>query len=224
MPQQVTTPKTRELITRVNVELGNVAYDIIQTPDEIFSKANSVQEEICRNTFCLNEPAIETDLIPDKWKYSYISLVDSVQNILKIDVVRIINPDGSQSLPLTKIPQTEFYKRQGDTSVSIPKYYDFDGKVFLIWKPYSLTGYRIKIECARLPLQAEQISYDNDPVCPYFDSLVWGTIAQCIASRKDLIAKFNLEYYDAQYQKYKAFRSKSVSSDNDSVPFNELNL
>lgn len=224
MSRQIQAQRTKRIISFAR-NLLDKGYEIFTTEDEILEQANIAQDEIARETYCLTTPDIITELVPDRWEYELIKTVDTAMSILRIDRVSILDTAGAETF-LRKRTLTYIDTARLGTEYTKPAMYDFDGKRLFIWKPYSTAGYRIKIRCARFPLQAELIGYDSDPCIDYsYDiPLMHGTVAKLIFSRKDLMEKHNVEYYFSEYKKYKNVYTRRKTSESNVHDSNTYNL
>jgi len=222
MPRPITAEQSRELVSFVRSQFNDQSYRVIKTDDEIFDFENFIQKEIAKNTFCLDDKDLEFAMIPNTEEYSLLSVIDTPQSILRIDEVCVIDTNGLAGKPLTKLTNEMYKNYQRDTFIATPKYYNFDRNRFYILRPYSITGYRIRIKYSRIPGKDEACSYDIGTVLPfmYQEYLKYGT-AMLIALKYE---EFNgkAPFYESIYKKYKTDYIKPITSDNEKIDFREL--
>ena len=224
MSRQITAQRTREIISYTRSVFNDLDYSIFKTEDELFAPLNDCIGDICNRAHPVIKPDIIFDLVPDKIEYETINLIGTPQSILQVRGVTIISPDNSESPPLIKIPRSDFQKKRSDTSISFPKYYDIDDNTLFILRPYSITGYRVRLRASRLPDSGEMASYTNDPPTPikYDQYLKYGLVYRAGNMRVELAEKINIPFFQTEYEKFMGVKSKPLSIETEKIEFNEL--
>lgn len=226
----ITATQTKKSISFIRNEIGDIEYKIYKTNDELLYKLNDSIDEICRETLCL-ESNFNIPIIPDKWQYDLLDLIDTPFNILRVNRIAIYDKSNVEDTrnPLSPVTLETFHKKRKLGPITRhPKYYCFDGLNFQIWKPYSIIGYKIGIDCAREFMDADKADYDKDPpgviTTKYMKFAEMGAIYKAIAPKVELQERLNAGYYEKEYSKYKMTGSISNHLDNNISEFNELNL
>lgn len=236
--RQITAPETRKSISFIRSEIGDLDYKIYKTEDELFNKLNDSIEEICKNMLVL-ESVFKFDMIPDKWEYSTIELLDTTLNILQVKRAAVFDSTETELTPkMDAVSLETFHSKRRQTlyttgenssgdEVLVPRYYCFDGQELLIWKPFSITGYKIQLTAVREFMESDKADYDKDPpqeiVAKYIKYANYGAVARAIGPRAEL-QNLNIAYYEKEFEKYKTTGSIARHYENEKYEFNELNL
>lgn len=226
--REITAPETKFSVGFIRSEIGDLEKRIYLTDDEIINKLNSAIKDICNDTLCLEE-TIKFKMVPDAWQYSVIELLDTTYNIRQVKNVGILDSSGS---PVCNAPNPVslqlFNSHRKRTEITTPKIYCFDGLNFNIWKPYSVPGYWIEVDCSREYSESDYAGYDTDPPtvikAKYMEYARMGAIYHAIASKPILQESLSPDYYYKEFMKYKTKGSVSPHYENETNEFNELNI
>lgn len=222
MPRPITAQQSRDIVSFVREQFEDQAYKTIKSDDIIFEFENFIQDEIAKNTFCLNDKDLLFAMIPNKEEYSLLEVIDTPQVILRIDKVSIIDSSGAESKPLEKLTEEMYREYRLFTGIATPKYYDFDRNRLCIVRPYGVTGYQVKLKYSRIPGDAEQCGYDQETVLPvmYRKFLKYGTAMMISAKYPEWSDRS--QFFENIYNRYKNDYIKPTTTNNDKIDFREF--
>jgi len=199
MPQDITAVHTRDIVSWLIEEFNDNKRELFKTQGILFSKINSAQRVIARETKSIKEDAY-IKLVPDKVYYNYAELPIVISDIVQIESVVTVDENDTESKPLSYKNQPTFEQIiKTDASIRLPKYYGFDEQQFFYWKPFSDATHRMLIRCSRYPHIDERVNYDKDPIIPtkYYEALKYKTAQLCCSIDDSLDGRANS--YKRQY-------------------------
>lgn len=207
MPDLITAPTTREVVSFGIERCQDQNRTIFPTDFELFDYINIICREIVRSTKILKSD-VYIKLIPNQVEYGYNAILDEFTNIVQIETVTILDINDIESTPLQFRNKKDFRNDiLGKTSITSPLWYSYDGINIAYWRPTTLTTDRLKIRASRELQKSEEAGQDIDPpqelINKFLPYIKYGLVREMATSRPDNDRlKSLVQIYDRLYQKY----------------------
>jgi hypothetical protein len=202
--------RTKEIVSFCRINGKDVNPKKIEADEIIHLVINEVCSEIAKKTLCIKD-YIEFSLIPDKYEYRYMEIVEAANYIKRVERFTIIDCNKCESKPFDfKIDKLFHDRRLEDSCGNI---FTFDESTFSFWKPVSDNNSIGKIKVARFVLPGEKVGFDkNPPIPPKYDEYIpYGVFYRLCGQFPDLHE--NPQYFLNEYEKYKQERFDVTTSD-----------